>query len=56
MGRDALGRDVEINFEALNIMLNEAYQLGRENENRMERGIPELDVEEEFKKVLDKLR
>lgn len=53
MGRDTL--NAEIDIEVLNFLLNEAYQLGRENENREERGIPLLDVPEEFKKVLDKL-
>jgi hypothetical protein len=48
MGRDSL--DIEI----LNKLLTEAYNLGREDENREERGIPPLDLPEEFKKVLDK--
>jgi hypothetical protein len=44
-----------INFEVLNYLLNQAYQLGREDENREERGIPPLDLEEEFKKVVDNM-
>ena len=48
MGRDTL------NVEKLNELLTEAYQLGREDENREERGIPPLNLQEEFKKILDK--
>lgn len=51
MGRDTL---IDINFDVLNDLLNAAYELGRENENRMERGIPELDPKQAFEDWLDK--
>ncbi len=44
----------EIDIGKLNELLNAAYELGRENENRMERGIPELDPVEAFSDWLDK--
>lgn len=44
--------DVMLDFETLNKLLNKAYDLGRENENRMERGIPELDPVEEFNRYI----
>lgn len=52
MGRDTLVPTIDIDM--LNKLLSEAYWLGREDENREERGIPPLDLQEEFKKVLDK--
>lgn len=45
----------ELDINVLNKLLNVAYNLGRENENRMERGMPELDVPEEFAKLLKEL-
>jgi hypothetical protein len=45
-----------LDIEVLNKLLTHAYNLGREDENREERGIPPLDLPEEFKKILDKLR
>lgn len=44
--------DVMLDFDTLNQLLNKAYDLGRENENRMERGIPELDPVEEFNRYI----
>jgi hypothetical protein len=43
----------KINIHELNHLLQWAYELGRENENREERGMPLLDVQEEIKKMLD---
>lgn len=34
--------------------LEEAYQLGEENENRMERGMKALDVDDELRKIKEK--
>lgn len=53
-----MGRDALVDLNKLNELLTAAYELGRENENRSERGIPELDPVEAFsdwlKEWLDK--
>lgn len=46
----------EIDIEKLNWLLTQAYNLGRENENREERGISLLDPIQEFKIWLDNLK
>ena len=52
MGRDTL----ELDIEKLNYLLSRAYWLGRENENREERGIPLLDPLQEMKNWLDDIK
>jgi hypothetical protein len=52
MGRDTL--KVVIDIEMLNNFLTWAYDLGRENENREERGIPLLNEKEELRNMLKK--
>jgi hypothetical protein len=44
-----------IDIDKLNELLTAAYLLGRENENRLERGIPELDPAEAFQDWIDKI-
>lgn len=46
---------MEIDIEKLNYLLVKAYELGRENENREERGIPLLDPAQEFEDWLNSL-
>lgn len=48
-------RNPTINFDVLNRLLNKAYDLGRENENREERGITLLNPVEEFSKFIKEL-